>query len=111
MKNQLSGREIYVSEISFAATEEDLRKLFSLCGRISSLHLVTDPTSGQFKGSAFIRMGSAAEAKDAVGLDGTRLLDRCIAVSPARPKAPPAAAKAPRPEKLPRPARPQRRRR
>ena len=96
MKNQPGTRELYVSEISYAAEEEDLRKLFVLFGTVNSIHMVRDPKSGIFRGSAFIRMATAAQAKDALNsLDGTYLVDRCIRVTAARPKqsAPPAAKK------------------
>ncbi len=92
MKPRSTNRELYVSDISFDAQEEDVRKLFAICGTVSSLHMVTDPKSGLFKGSAFIRMATAAEASDAiVTLDGARLINRCIVVTAARPKQPVAA--------------------
>ncbi len=106
MKNQPSTRELYVSEISFTAEEEDLRKLFVLFGTVNSVHMVKDPKSGLFKGSAFIRMATPAQAKEALNsLDGTYLIDRCISVSLARPKQTegPATSK---PGKAPRPPRP-----
>ncbi len=88
MKKPTLHKELYVTEISFEAQEEDLRKLFALCGTVNSVHMVTDPKSGQFKGTAFIRMATAAEARDAVvTLDGTRLINRCIVVQAAQPKA------------------------
>lgn len=86
MKSQTGNRELYVSEISFSAEEEDLRKLFVLFGTVNSIHMVKDPKSGLFKGSAFIRMATPAQAKDALSLDGTYLIDRCISVTAARPK-------------------------
>ena len=86
MKNPVSSRELYISEISFSAEEEDLRKLFVLFGTVNSVHMVKDPKSGLFKGSAFIRMATPAQAKDALSLDGTYLIDRCISVTAARPK-------------------------
>jgi RNA recognition motif-containing protein len=87
MKNQPGTRELYISEISYAAEEEDLRKLFVLFGKVTSIHMVKDPKSGLFRGSAFIRMATPAQAKDALNsLDGTYLVDRCIKVEAARPK-------------------------
>ena len=87
MKNLTGNREIYVSGISFSAEEEDLRKLFVLFGTVNSVHMVKDSKSGLFKGSAFIRMATPAQARDAVNsLDGTYLIDRCISVTAARPK-------------------------
>ena len=87
MKNQPGSRELYVSDISFQAEEEDLRKLFVLFGTVTSIHMVKDPKSGLFKGSAFVRMASPAQARDALNsLDGTYLVDRCIRVAAARAK-------------------------
>lgn len=84
---QTGNRELYVSNISFSAEEEDLRKLFVLFGTVNSVHMVKDPKTGLFKGSAFIRMATPAQAKDALNsLDGTYLIDRCISVTAARPK-------------------------
>ncbi len=87
MKNTPSARELFVSEISFSAEEEDLRKLFVLFGTVNSVHMVKDPKSGVFKGVAFIRMATPAQAKDACNsLDGTYLIDRCISVKLAKQK-------------------------
>ena len=96
MKYTPKIRELFVTEISFSAEEEDLRKLFVLFGTVSSVHMVKDPKSGLFKGAAFVRMATPAQAKDACNsLDGTYLIDRCINVALARPKetAPPSAQK------------------
>jgi RNA recognition motif-containing protein len=80
-------KDIFVADISFEATEEDLHKLFSVCGTVRSIHMLTDPKNGQFKGVAFIRMATDAENREAINmLDGTRLLDRCITVSAAKSK-------------------------
>jgi len=80
-------KDIFVSDISFEATEDDIRKLFSVCGTVRSINMVTDPRSGQFKGVAFVCMSNDAETKEAINmLDGTRLIDRCIGVSMAKTK-------------------------
>lgn len=111
LKRKSISRDLYVADISFDAEEEDLRKLFSVCGTVSSIHLITDQQSGLFKGCAFVRMASPAEARDVLNsLDGTRLLDRCISITAARPKKTAASKVAsPSPEKLRRP-RPRRKR-
>ena len=89
MKNRTVTRELYVTDISFQAEEEDLRKLFVLFGTVNSIHMVKDPKTGLFKGSAFVRMATPNQARDALNsLDGTYLVDRCIRVSAARPKQP-----------------------
>jgi RNA recognition motif-containing protein len=113
MTREQTGRDLYVSEISPEVTEEDLRKLFTLCGKVRGIHMVTDPR-GQFKGCAFVHMTTAAEGRDAITtLDGTRLVDRCISVTAALPRkgdAPVAVEITEKPTKPKRP-RPKRRRR
>ncbi len=87
MKKKTKGKDIYVTDISFDAGEEDLIKLFSVCGTVRSVHLLTDTRSGKFNGRAFVCMASDAETKEAINmLDGTRLIDRCISVCPTREK-------------------------
>jgi RNA recognition motif-containing protein len=112
MKDKVVSKDLYVSDISFEVCEEDLQKLFALCGTVHSIHLLTDPKSGLFRGCAFVRMATIAEAKDAiVTLDGARLLNRCISVRAARPKIPAAqavpapSAKPAKPARRPRPRR------
>ena len=94
MKEKSLNKDLFVSDISFEVEEEDLQKLFAVCGTVRAINMLTDQKSGKFKGCAFVRMNTAAEAKDALHmLDGTRLIDRCINVSAALPKkaAPPVA--------------------
>jgi len=87
MKNRAKNKDLFVAEISFEAGEEDLRKLFAVCGEVKNVKLLTDQRSGKFTGRAFIRMGTDAEAKDAARtLDGALLIDRCIRVSVAKDK-------------------------
>jgi len=82
------GKDLYVGNISFKATEEDVMKLFSVAGKVRSIHLITDPKTGQFKGCGFVKMADI-EAREAIAiLDGTRLVDRVITVSEARPQKP-----------------------
>jgi RNA recognition motif-containing protein len=83
------GRELYVGSISFDAGEEDLRRLFAVSGTVSTVHLITDPLTGKFKGCAYVKMSNAEEAKDAIeSLDGALLIDRVITVTEARPQKP-----------------------
>lgn len=87
MKSKSKVRDIFVDDISFDVVEEDLRKLFSVCGTVGIITMLTDQRSGKFTGRAFIRMSTDAEAKDAVNmLDGTRLINRIIRVTAARDK-------------------------
>ncbi len=86
-EGKIMGRELFVRHISEKATENDLRKLFAVAGAVSSVHLVIDPETGQFKGCGFVRMATDKEAQEAIStLDGALLIDRIIAVSEARPQ-------------------------
>lgn len=87
MKSKTKIKDIYVSEISFDVVEEDLRKLFSVCGTVRAINMMTDKRSGLFSGRAYVRMSSEAETKEAINmLDGTLLLNRCIRVEASRDK-------------------------
>ncbi|RNC69062.1 MAG: RNA-binding protein [Desulfuromonadales bacterium] len=80
------GRELYVGNISYEASENDLWRLFSVAGTVSSIHLITDPQTGQFKGCGYVKMASIEEAKEAINsLDGALLNNRLITVSEAKP--------------------------
>lgn len=78
--------ELYVGSISARATEEDITRLFTLCGTVTSMHLIRDAVSGEFKGCGYLRMATIAQARDAIEtLDGALLVDKVITVSEARP--------------------------
>ena len=75
------GVEIYVGQISGTVTEDEVRKLFSVVGTVSSVHLVVDPASGDFRGCGYVRMSTEEEAREAVDLlNGAMLGDRLIVV-------------------------------
>ena len=83
------SKELYVGSISPRATETDLRKLFAISGTVTSLHLITDPVTGEFKRCGYVRMSTEAEAADAIEtLDGALLIDQTITVSVAVEKKP-----------------------
>jgi RNA recognition motif-containing protein len=112
MKEKSKSKDLYVANMSFEIEEEELQKLFSLCGTVRSIHMITDAKSGLPKGCAFVHMTTAAEAKDAINtLDGTYLGNRCISVTEALPrKSTLTATSAPAPGKPRRNQRPQKRR-
>lgn len=86
MKTTETLKDIYVTDIDYEVTEEELRQLFSLCGEVRAVYLQLN-ANGQFKGAAFIRMANARQTKEAINmLDGTLLRNRCIRVQAARPK-------------------------
>jgi RNA recognition motif-containing protein len=83
------SKELYVGGISAKATENDLRKLFAVAGTVTSIHLITDYQTGEFKGCGYVKMATDQEAKEAIDtLDGALLIDRVIEVSIARPQKP-----------------------
>lgn len=82
-----AGKELYVGKLSYDITEYELEKMFAVSGTVTSIHLITDPVTGEFKGCGYIRMSTEAEAKDAIdSLDGAWLLDSRITVSLANPQ-------------------------
>ncbi|MDD5284872.1 MAG: RNA-binding protein [Desulfuromonadaceae bacterium] len=81
------AKELYVGHISEQATEDDLRKLFSLMGPVTSVHLIVNQETGEFKRCGYVRMLASVDLKEVVEtLDGTWLIDRCIVVSIAKPQ-------------------------
>jgi RNA recognition motif-containing protein len=78
---------IYVGNLSFDASEEDLRKVFSEFGQVSSATIVKDKYSGQARGFGFVEMPERTEAQAAIdNLNGKELLGRQMNVSEARPR-------------------------
>ena len=78
---------IYVGNLSFQTTEEDLQASFSRFGNVEHVKIVTDRDSGQPRGFAFVEMTQANDAQKAIsGLNGTDLHGRTLSVNEARPK-------------------------
>ncbi|TLM68959.1 MAG: RNA-binding protein [Deltaproteobacteria bacterium] len=83
------SKDLYVKNISPEATEDDLRRLFAVCGKVTYIHMVKDAKTGAFAGCAFVKMATEAEARDAiVTLDDALLINRTIQVVAARPQKP-----------------------
>ena len=79
--------KIYVGNLSYEVTEEDLRQEFGAFGEITSVSVITDKYSGRPKGFAFVEMASKSEAEAAItGLNGKTLKERTIVVNEARPR-------------------------
>lgn len=79
--------KLYVGNLAFAATEEDLRTHFSQVGAVKTVTLIKDRETGRSKGFAFVEMESDADANSAIEkLNGTQLGQRAINVSIARPR-------------------------
>jgi cold-inducible RNA-binding protein len=78
---------IYVGNLSYEVTEEELQKEFSAYGEVTSANILLDRMSGRPKGFAFVEMASKSEAEAAIaGLNGKMLQDRTIVVNEARPR-------------------------
>jgi RNA recognition motif-containing protein len=78
---------IYVGNLSFDMSEEDLRGLFEAFGQVSSATIVKDKYSGQPRGFGFVEMPDQSEAKAAIeNLNGKERLGRQMNVSEARPR-------------------------
>ena len=80
--------KIYVGNLSFDTTEDELSAEFGSYGKVESVAIPTDRVSGRPRGFAFVEMASKSEAEAAIaGLNGTTLKDRTIAVNESRPRA------------------------
>lgn len=111
MKEKPTIKDLYVANLSFETEEEDLQKLFAICGTVRTIHMITDPKSGLSKGCAFVHMTSAEEAREAIiTLDGTSLHKRIISVTAALPRKTAVATVKAATEKPRRPGRPPKRR-
>jgi len=78
---------IYVGNLSYDVTEEELQKEFLAYGEVISASILNDKFSGQPKGFGFVEMASKSEAEAAItGLNGKVLRERTIVVNEARPR-------------------------
>ena len=78
---------IYVGNLSYEVTEEDLGQAFKDFGQVETAKIITDKYSGQSKGFGFVEMPSKAEAQSAIeGLNGKELKGRTLNVNEARPR-------------------------
>jgi RNA recognition motif-containing protein len=76
---------MYVSNLSFHTTDEDLRKLFTQYGTVSSAKVITDRETGRSRGFGFVEMESTKEANEAMkNLDNKEIEGRPISVTVAR---------------------------
>jgi len=80
---------IYVGNISYQTTEDDLHAAFAAFGGIERVNVVTDRDTGQPRGFAFVEMTEKDAAEKAIAqLNGAELGGRAIKVNEARPKSP-----------------------
>jgi RNA recognition motif-containing protein len=78
---------IYVGNLSYEVTEENLAELFEAYGTVSSTKIITDKYNDRSKGFGFVTMDDQEEAKNAIkSLNGTEYKNREMIVNEARPK-------------------------
>jgi RNA recognition motif-containing protein len=80
---------IYVGNLAFAATDEDLRSAFEQFGDVTSVNIIMDRETGRSRGFAFVEMSNSEQANEAIeSLDGKDIAGRSVRVNEARPREP-----------------------
>jgi len=78
---------IYVGNLSYEVTEEDLKEAFEVFGEVDTVKVIKDNYTGRSKGFGFVEMSASAEAQSAIeGLNGKDLKGRNLNVNEARPR-------------------------
>ena len=78
---------IYVGNLAYSVTEDDLKNAFEAFGKVDRVSIITDKFSGQSKGFGFVEMSGDKDAEQAIkALNGTDLKGRNIKVNEAKPK-------------------------
>jgi RNA recognition motif-containing protein len=78
---------VYVGNLSYEVTEDDLSKVFGEYGTVSRVQLPTDRETGRVRGFAFVEMGTEAEETAAIeALDGAEWMGRDLKVNKAKPR-------------------------
>jgi len=79
--------KLYVGNLAYNTTEDDLRTLFAKAGQVASVALIKDRDTGASKGFAFVEMYTRAEAQKAISMfNGVTIGDRELKVNQARPR-------------------------
>ena len=79
--------KLYVGNLSYTATEDELRQLFSQAGSVKSVSVIKDRDTGRSKGFAFVEMASDDDAQKAISqFNGQSFQDRSLKVNVARPR-------------------------
>ncbi len=80
------AKKLYVGNLSYSTTEDELREIFAKLGEVLSVKIITDAGSGRSKGFGFVEMSSDEDAEKAIAsLNGSTLADRKLTVNEARP--------------------------
>ncbi len=79
--------KLYVGNLPYAASEDELKEHFSKAGTVTSVALIKDKATGRAKGFGFVEMSSDAEAQQAISMfHGQDFMGRSITVNVARPR-------------------------
>ena len=82
------SKSLYVGNLPWSATEEEIRDLFATHGEISSVKLISDRETGRARGFGFVEMDADSAAAAVEALDGTSFGGRTLRVNEAQPRAP-----------------------
>jgi len=78
---------LYVGNISFKVSEDDVKELFSQAGEVVSVKLIKDVATGRMRGFGFVEMASNEDAQKAISmLNGKTFMERNIVVNEAKPQ-------------------------
>ena len=78
---------IYVGNLSFQTTEDELRQAFESYGQVTNVNIIKDRFSGESRGFGFVEMAAQAEGEAAInGLNGSEMNGRNLNVNVARPR-------------------------
>lgn len=79
--------KLYVGNLAYSATEDDLRTLFARAGTVQSVALIKDRETGRSKGFGFVEMSTQEEAQRAITMfHGQQFMERALTVNIARPR-------------------------
>jgi RNA recognition motif-containing protein len=88
---------IFVGNLAFNATEDEIRQLFATYGTVDKVSVITDRDTGRARGFGFVEMPDSKAAKAAIaGLQGTDLGGRTLNVNEAKPREPRRESRGPR---------------
>ncbi|MFO7802942.1 MAG: RNA-binding protein [Desulfovermiculus sp.] len=79
-------KKMYVGNLAFQSTEDDIQELFSQFGEVKSVNLITDRETGRSRGFAFVEMPESEADAAMQSLDGTSFEGRNLKVNEARPR-------------------------
>ena len=83
----MTEQKMYVGNLSYSVTDDDLKKLFSEYGEVKAANVITDRDTGRSKGFGFVEMSDVSAIKKAIdALDGKEHDGRALKVNEARPK-------------------------